>query len=246
MDFRAALDSDFARLVEVSSGNLDRPVPTCPGWTVDDLDRHVAAVYLHKVACIRDKAEPVDWPPAELAQEDTQAQLHRAYLELTAELAVRADDEPAGNWYAPDPTVGFWRRRMAQETVIHRIDAELAAAVPSVDVPDDLALDGIDEVLRIFLEYSVGAWHDYFVAGLTGTDGRSVAMAAGGRRWLVAIGPDTLAVSEGDAPAAAEVTGTPDALLRWLWRRADDATVTATGDAALVAKLRDLLGTATQ
>lgn len=246
MDFHAALASDFARLVEVSAGNLDRPVPSCPGWTMDDLDRHVAAVYLHKVACIRDKAEPADWPPAELAQEETQAQLRRAYEELTAELAARADDEPSGNWYAPDPTVGFWRRRMAQETVIHRIDAELAAGVPSVDVPDDLALDGIDEVLRIFLEYSVATWHDYFVAGLRRGEGRSVALAAGGRRWLVAIGPDALTVTEGDGPAAAEVTGSPDALLRWLWRRADDSTVTVTGNPAAVAILRDLLGTATQ
>ncbi|WP_196278982.1 maleylpyruvate isomerase family mycothiol-dependent enzyme [Catellatospora vulcania] len=246
MDFHAALETDFARLVEVSSGNLDRPVPSCPGWTVDDLDRHVAGVYLHKVACIRDGAEPKDWPPPQLAAEEPQALLRRAYRELTGELAARADEEPAGNWYEPDPTVGFWRRRMAQETVIHRIDAELAAGVPSVDVPDDLALDGIDEVLRIFLEYSVTAWHKYFVEGLAGTDGRAVALAAGGRRWLVAIGPDTLTVTEGDAPAAAKLTGTPDALLRWLWRRADDATVTATGDPALVAKLRELLGTATQ
>lgn len=246
MDFHAALDSDFARLVEVSTGNLDRPVPTCPGWTVDDLDRHVAAVYLHKLACIRDKAEPAEWPPAELAQEETHAQLRRAYRELTAELAARADDEPAGNWYAPDPSVGFWRRRMAQETVIHRIDAELAAGVPSVDVPDDLALDGIDEVLRIFLEYCVATWHEDFVADLAGTGGQTVAVTSGRRRWLVAIGPDTVTVAEGDVPAAAEVTGTPDAVLRWLWRRADDTTVTVTGDTALVAKLRDLLRTATQ
>ncbi|GAA1400198.1 maleylpyruvate isomerase family mycothiol-dependent enzyme [Catellatospora coxensis] len=246
MDFHAALETDFARLVEVSAGNLDRPVPSCPGWTVDDLDRHVAAVYLHKIACIRDKTEPADWPPAELAQEETQSQLRRAYRELTDELAARADDEPAGNWYAPDPTVGFWRRRMAQETVIHRIDAELAAGVPSVDVPADLALDGIDEVLRIFLEYSAATWHDEFVEDLRVGGGRSVALAAGGRRWLVAIGPDMLTVAEGDGPAAAEVTGSPDALLRWLWRRSDDATVTITGDSIAVAALRDLLRTATQ
>ncbi|GIF99584.1 maleylpyruvate isomerase family mycothiol-dependent enzyme [Catellatospora citrea] len=246
MDFHAALDSDFARLVEVSSGSLDRPVPTCPGWTVADLDRHVAEVYLHKIACMRDGVEPKDWPPPQLATEEPLALLRRAHRELTEELAARADDEPSGNWYAPDPTVGFWRRRMAQETVIHRIDAELAAGTPSVDVPADLALDGIDEVLRIFLEYCAATWRDDFVDGLAAGGGRSVALAADGRRWLVAIGPDTLTVTEGDAAATAELTGSPDALLRWLWRRAGDETVTVTGDPTLVAELRGLLRTATQ
>ncbi|GAA2405177.1 hypothetical protein Cme02nite_69540 [Catellatospora methionotrophica] len=246
MDFHAALDADYARLVEVSSGSLDRPVPTCPGWTVADLDRHVAEVYLHKVACIREGVEPADWPPPQLAAEEPLALLRRAYRELTGELAARADDEPSGNWYAPDPTVGFWRRRMAQETVIHRIDAELAAGTPSVDVPDDLALDGIDEVLRIFLEYGAATWPEYFVDGLAEGGGRSVAVATGGRRWLVAIGPDVLTVTEGDAPAAAELTGSPDALLRWLWRRADDTTVTVTGDPTTVTTLRSLLHAATQ
>ena len=46
--------------------------------------------------------------------------------------------------------MGFWFRRMAHETVIHRVDAELAAGLPTAHVPDDLAIDGIDEVSRFF------------------------------------------------------------------------------------------------
>ena len=42
---------------------------------------------------------------------------------------------------------------MAQETVIHRVDAELAAGEPIAPIPDDLAVDGIDEVLERFLAY---------------------------------------------------------------------------------------------
>ena len=45
---------------------------------------------------------------------------------------------------------------MAQETVIHRIDAELGDGAPFAPVPDDLAIDGIDELLRIFVAYSRG------------------------------------------------------------------------------------------
>ena len=42
---------------------------------------------------------------------------------------------------------------MAQETVIHRIDAELGADVPIAPIPDDLAIDGIDELLKVFVAY---------------------------------------------------------------------------------------------
>ena len=63
---------------------------------------------------------------------------------------------------------------MAQETVIHRIDAELGTGQPgSVLVPSDLAIDGIDELLKVFVAYSVAEWSGYFtviLAGRTGPD----------------------------------------------------------------------------
>jgi hypothetical protein len=40
---------------------------------------------------------------------------------------------------------------MAQETVIHRVDAELAAGAPVAVIPGDLAADGIDELLAAFV-----------------------------------------------------------------------------------------------
>jgi len=57
--------------------------------------------------------------------------------------------------HTPDRTVGFWIKRMAQETVIYRIDAELATRQTVASVPDELALDGIDERLKVFVAYSV-------------------------------------------------------------------------------------------
>ena len=62
--------------------------------------------------------------------------------ELRAEFRAREPGAPAPTWFGPDQTVGFWIRRMAQETVIHRIDAELAAGLPVTPVPGDLAADG--------------------------------------------------------------------------------------------------------
>ena len=42
---------------------------------------------------------------------------------------------------------------MAQETVIHRVDAELGAGAELAPIPVDLAHDGIDEFLVAFVEY---------------------------------------------------------------------------------------------
>jgi hypothetical protein len=43
--------SDGERLITTASGRSDPTVPSCPGWTVDHLVRHVAQVYEHKIAC---------------------------------------------------------------------------------------------------------------------------------------------------------------------------------------------------
>src|SRR5579872_477399 len=147
------LAADFARLRAVVPTDLSARVPTCPDWTAADLTRHVAKVYLHKIECMRLGKEPAPWPPEGLGAEDALALLDRAYASLLEEFAWRKPEDPAGNWYAPDPTVGFWIRRMAQETVIHRIDAELATGNAVHGVPPDLAVDGVDELLKIFVAY---------------------------------------------------------------------------------------------
>lgn len=101
---------------------------------------------------------PAEWPPAGLAAEAPLALLGRAYGELRAEFSVREPDSPTPTWFAADQTVAFWIRRMAQETVVHRIDAELAAGLPVTAVPEDLAIDGIDEVLNRMLAFGSVAW----------------------------------------------------------------------------------------
>jgi len=170
--FLDCLAVDFARLRAVVPIRPTATVPSCPGWTVADLTRHVGEVYLHKTLAMREGAEPDPWPPKELADEEPLALLDRAYTGLLAEFAVRKPEDPAGTWYAPDQTVGFWIRRMAQETVIHRIDAELGTRQPVAPVPADLAIDGIDELLKVFVAYSVAHWAASFTDILGGSPGR--------------------------------------------------------------------------
>ena len=156
--FLDCLAADYARLRAVVPDGLAAAVPTCPGWTVADLARHVGQVYLHKTLAMREGAEPDPWPPQELADEEPLALLDRAYAGLLHEFATRKPEDPAGSWYKPDQTVGFWIRRMAHETAIHRIDAELGTGQLVAPVPADLAVDGIDELLKVFLAYSVAEW----------------------------------------------------------------------------------------
>src|ERR1043165_7254934 len=85
---RAALAADHEIMLGLAATPLDRRVPTCPDWTLDDLVRHVSVVYLHKVVAMRAGQMPSDWPPS-LEHEATAALLARSYAELTAEFDAR-------------------------------------------------------------------------------------------------------------------------------------------------------------
>ena len=45
-------------------------------------------------------------------------------------------------------TTSFWARRFAHETLVHRADATLTVG-PEYDVPEDVALDTIDEWMEL-------------------------------------------------------------------------------------------------
>jgi uncharacterized protein (TIGR03083 family) len=244
------LGADFARLRAVVPDQLGAAVPTCPGWTVADLTHHVGEVYLHKTMAMREGAEPDPWPPPELADEEPLALLDRAYAALREELTTRKAEDPCGTWYKPDQTVGFWFRRMAQETVIHRIDAELGAGQPVVPVPGDLAVDGCDELLKVFLAYSVAEWGRYFTDLLAASPGRAYALRTEGAAWRVRTAPGLLTVEDGDdGQADVTVSGPPTALLRWLWNRetpGESPAVTVDGPPEAVDELRRCIVTATQ
>src|SRR4051812_44568351 len=136
------LAADYMRLREVAGSGLSAKVPTCPGWTVADLVRHVGQVYLHKAEVMRTGTWPEPWPPQETLTENPIALLDRGYGAVTHEFSRRGDTDRAKTWHGPDQTVKFWIRRMAQESVIHRLDAELAHDTDPAPIPDDLAVDG--------------------------------------------------------------------------------------------------------
>ncbi|MFD8572941.1 maleylpyruvate isomerase family mycothiol-dependent enzyme [Streptomyces sp. NPDC059639] len=248
------LAADFDRLRSVATAaDPGAAVPTCPDWTVADLVRHVGQVYVDKTHAIREGAE-TEWPPKGTQDAEPFALLDRAYADLREELTTRDPGDPAGGWYAPDRTVGFWIRRMAQETVIHRIDAELAAGQQVAPVPEDLAIDGIDELLKVFTQYAVSEWPDYFTDTLAGSPGRTVEIRALGTKaaaWRISTGPARFTVEDGpgDTPADLTLSAPPSALLQDLWNRrtpGEATRVTVTGPEAATTELRACLTIATQ
>ncbi|WP_219463437.1 maleylpyruvate isomerase N-terminal domain-containing protein, partial [Nonomuraea rhizosphaerae] len=226
-------------------------VPSCPGWTAAGLVTHVTEVYLHKTETMRRGEWPDPWPP-DLSGEEPLAALDRSYAELTGEFAARAPGDHALTWYDPDQSVGFWIRRMAQETVVHRMDAELAAGVPVTPAADDLALDGVDEGLRVMLAYELALYPDGFTDVMRDDLKGAIAVVAGERAWIVrpSAGGAAEDVVEDEAAdkaverAEAVVSGSPDQVLRWLWGRGDEIAVA--GNPEYATYLRKLVAVATQ
>jgi hypothetical protein len=191
---------------------------------------------------MREGGAPAEWPPPGMTDEEPVALLERAYAELVGELTSRRPEDVVGTWYGPDQTVGFWIRRMAQETVIHRMDAELGVGVPIAPVPDDLAIDGVDELLRVFVSFAMSEWPEDFTdewpkdsAGASASlPSWSYAIGTEGASWLVKTSPGHFDViggpgvkGMGDSTPDVMVQGAPAALLRWAWNR--DLTGTPSG-----------------
>jgi uncharacterized protein (TIGR03083 family) len=232
--------ADGARLREVAEFGLDAAVPSCPGWRVADVVGHTAEVYAHKVACTRLQAAPEPWPPPEHAGREPLELFDDSLGELLAMFEYEGPEAPSHTWWPPDQSVGFWIRRMAQESAVHRVDVELAHGVPT-PVDAELAVDGIDELLVMMLAGDEWAEH-----GTKHPVDATIRITSQGRSWTVQADADAVLVDRSaDGDADAEVAGDPSELYLWLWGRTDDSSLVVTGDSAAVRELRRRLGEAT-
>lgn len=143
-------DAERTRLAEVAVGRLDRPVPTCGNWDVAQLVAHTARVFAFVEATRA--AGSVDAPvqvPGPEADHGVIDALRTAGDGVAAGLRAAEASDPVWSW-TDDRTVGFWRRRLAYETTIHRVDAELAVGLDPAPVDPDLAADGVDEWMTTY------------------------------------------------------------------------------------------------
>src|SRR5919106_3417272 len=123
------LRGDGDALAIAASKDLHAHVPSCPEWDMAELVRHTGQVHRHKTAIVRHGG--TEFPPG-LEREptpDADDELVGWYREglddLIGTLTSRDPETSAWSW-AGDHRVAFWIRRMAQETAMHRWDAEAA------------------------------------------------------------------------------------------------------------------------
>jgi uncharacterized protein (TIGR03083 family) len=251
-DYLDHLARDSARFLEaVLATTPEARVPTCPGWTGDDLLWHLAEVQWFWGRVVRTRADDPD--AVEAAKPDRPGDrdgLVALYWQSGAELqAVLAQTSPqAAVWtWAADRTAGFVRRRQAHEALIHRLDAELTAGARS-GIDPALAADGVDEVLGVMFG-DVPEWATS-TSDPQGACARIVATDVD-RAWLVTFGrwsgtsPNTgrsyddpaLWLVPDDGREAATVTGRAADLDCLLWNRPTEAAVTRSGDERSLALL---------
>lgn len=152
-----ALDLESSRFVVAATNaasSFESPVPHCPGWDIAELIGHVGYLY-SRVAfvVIRKQIEAPDrsqLPPAPEGQARI-GWLAEQRTSMLSALGSAADDTPVWNWTvnSPGPT-SFWYRRMAHETLIHRVDIELAQNLEPVEADPELAADTVDEYFELF------------------------------------------------------------------------------------------------
>lgn len=237
------VETEAARLLEAAGcAGPDEKVPTCPGWSVADLLRHVGTTHrwvtflLRTGARERVRARDVvtDVPACDAALPCWVADGVAVLLDT-----LRTSD-PAGRvWtvFGTEHRVAFWSRRMAYELTVHRADVELALRRrPSVDPA--VALAGIDELFGCL---SSARWvldrlrADVRYCGerirLVPTDA-----ADPDRQWLVTRTPDGFRVAA--APYVAQVTvhgAASDLLLLGYGRLpATDPALRLTGDPGIL------------
>ncbi|QBI53934.1 maleylpyruvate isomerase N-terminal domain-containing protein [Streptomonospora litoralis] len=239
----------------VTAADLDLPVPTCPGWAVRNLVRHVGGGHMWAEETVRTRASgPVsDDPvrevfglpgePGSTGGPDEGAAL-AAWLAAGAArlVATLREAGPDAAVWTPVPGVqrsGFYARRFAHETAVHRADAALALGV-GFDLDDELAVDGVDEWMELeSLPGMLEARPDK--RDLPGT-GRVLAFRAAGpggealADWRVDLTGTAISCSRGRGPAAVTVVGPPSELLLVLMRRRSPqaGTVDVQGDADLL------------
>ncbi|CAN5299012.1 maleylpyruvate isomerase family mycothiol-dependent enzyme [soil metagenome] len=201
VDHLAHLNADLDRVSRVleAGPDLDARVAACPDWTLRALVLHLGGVHgwATSVVLTGDRSRPEVQPVSDGELAGWFAAGGRAML---AALAV---DPRQPCWgFGPQQDVGFWQRRQAHETAVHRIDAERCVG-DAGPLDDSLAEDGIAEVLEVMHPRQVAL-------GRTEPPTRSVELVSTtGGRWQLGAGP-----------SVGTVTGPACELLLLLWARA--------------------------
>lgn len=235
----------------VAQADLAAPVPSCPGWTINAVTRHLGGGLRWAAEIVRTRATA---PPDDRHFRDVDG--HR---DDPVELAVWLTDSgaaltaalreagPDAELWVPVPgatTASFYARRFAHETLVHRADATLAAGA-QFTVDEAVAVDAVDEwfelgTLPVMLDVHPRQRE------LLGP-GRTVhlhATDASAAEWVLDLTGDVMAWRHAHEKCAVAVRGPVAELLLVLYRRRSrhDGTVEVIGDVELLDFWLDRVG----
>jgi uncharacterized protein (TIGR03083 family) len=228
-DYVAALRRDASALADTAEGRLEIPVPSCPGWSMEDLVAHTTEAHWFWGRVVKEKLQsPDESQPPGLPSGDALIERFRTGAAELADLLASTDGStPVWTW-AHEKNVSFITRRMAQETAVHGWDGANAAGAET-SIESSLAADGVEEFLFVFVPVedtpppdAVGSIH------LHQTDGDG--------EWTIELSSDGGEVTRGHSKGAAAVRATASDLLLLLWRRVPPSAegIEVFGDPALL------------
>lgn len=219
--------------VAADRSDPDAPVPTCPGWTVREAVQHLGRVH-RRVAIVIEQRRPDHRSIAadELGPMPPDSELGDWYrasvLQVNAAIAALSPEDRDLVTFGPAPSPRhFWARRQAVEAAIHRYDIESASGIQPASLQPDFAVDGIEEVWDVFL--------DWFTE-LRADPGRTLHLHATDTsgEWLVEIGPAAITVQREHGRGDCAVRGTASELLTLAWNRRGPEGLQVFGDPAVL------------
>jgi uncharacterized protein (TIGR03083 family) len=201
-------------------------VPACPGWSVADLLYHMYEVQYgwNRVTTERRSGfEGLNWP-ARPTDERLVPLLRGEHAGYSAMLAAFPAETSIWTWTGQHD-FAWLIRRMAQETAVHRADADQArGVVPVIDAA--LASDGIDEFLAYFLNTRNGAVNGSVHIHCTDVAGE----------WTIRETADGFDVTREHAKGDCAIRGAASDILLALWRRIPLESCDVVGDAEVSAR----------
>ncbi|MEQ3554662.1 maleylpyruvate isomerase family mycothiol-dependent enzyme [Pseudonocardia nematodicida] len=227
----------LAALLAGADPSLD--VPTCPGWSVAQLLRHVgrghrwaAQMVASGADEVLDPREVVGGKPPDPDPEAAAQWLRDGATELLDAVVAAGPDAPVWTFTGPKPAA-WWIRRRVHEATVHRADAALALGVP-FEITPATAADGISEWLDL-LAARPAAEEPPLPEGRTlhlhaTDDGLGTA-----GEWTVRGADGRVTWEHGHAKGDAAVRASAADLLQGVLRRipADDDRLQVFGDTAL-------------
>jgi uncharacterized protein (TIGR03083 family) len=235
-DYPSIVQADSDRIVAALATNRSAVIPWSDAWTVQDCARHVGGLH-HVIAQIVAGRPTASFGVFKsLAQPDADdpglgAWIAEGTAAMVEQLRAVPADEAAWSWWSEDQTVGFWARRVALETVVHRWDVELGAGVDMVPTDPAIAADTIDEYLDVF----VGLQRALNAAPGSGETAHVHCTDTDGEWFIEFPAPGERVVRREHAKGDVAFRGPAEGLMLYLWGRhpAGEAGVEIVGDASL-------------